>query len=94
MMAMDPPVVATANVVMIVLSAGILLSLGRLVRGPSLPDRVVALDIIALLIVAIVGVYSIRHSEPVLLRVAMVVTLVNFVGSVAFAYYLDRRLKQ
>jgi len=63
----------------------------RLVRGPSLPDRVVALDFITAVAVAAAGVWAIITSNPVFLDVAMVLALISFVGTVAFARYLERR---
>ena len=91
---MENPVPTTAYFLLIVLAAAVFLALVRLVRGPSLPDRVVALDVIATLIVGIIGVYSVAESEPMLLRVAMVLALINFVGTVAFSYYLQRKAPQ
>jgi multicomponent Na+:H+ antiporter subunit F len=86
------PAAATAWVMLAVLSGALVLAFIRLVRGPSLPDRVVALDVAATLIVGMVGLYSIAQSQPVLLRVAMTAALINFVGTVAFAWYLQRRV--
>ena len=63
----------------------------RLVRGPSLPDRVVALDLIALLLVGVLVISSIASAEPAMLRAAVVVALLAFLGTVAFARYLERR---
>ena len=55
------------NVVLAMLSVGLLLALGRLVRGPSLPDRVVALELTATLVVGVIVVYDVATtSEPVL----------------------------
>lgn len=69
----------------------ILLGFVRLVRGPSLPDRVVALDFITAVAVAASGVWAIATGNPVFLDVAMVLALISFVGTVAFARYLERR---
>jgi multicomponent Na+:H+ antiporter subunit F len=70
---------------------GLLLTFVRLALGPTLPDRVVALDLIAALAVGIIATYDILTEEPVLLDVATVVGLVTFLGTVAFAHYLVRR---
>jgi multicomponent Na+:H+ antiporter subunit F len=87
------PAAATAWLMLAVLAVALLLSFIRLVRGPTLPDRVVALDVAATLIVGMIGAYAVAQSQPVLLRVAMTVTLFNFIGTVAFAWYLQRRAK-
>jgi multicomponent Na+:H+ antiporter subunit F len=72
------------------LLAALLLSFVRLIRGPTLPDRVVALDTIAGVAVAIMATLAIVLDEPVFLDVGIVVALVAFVGTVAFAQYLGR----
>jgi multicomponent Na+:H+ antiporter subunit F len=63
----------------------------RLVRGPSLPDRVVALDLISLLAVGAITAFDIATEQPVLLDAATVRALVAFLGTVAFARYVERR---
>lgn len=70
-----------------------LLGFVRLLRGPSLPDRVVAFDLLATLAVGISAVYSMVHDQPVFLDVAVVIALISFVGTVAFARYIEERLK-
>ncbi|MDH3898219.1 MAG: cation:proton antiporter [Deltaproteobacteria bacterium] len=65
----------------------------RLLRGPSLPDRVIAFDLLATVGVGISAVYSMAHNQPVFLDVAVVLALISFVGTVAFARYIEKRLK-
>lgn len=74
----------------LMLTTAFLLAFVRLVRGPSVPDRVVALDLIAILIVAIVATYDIATEQPVLFDAAIVLALVAFLGTVAFARYVER----
>lgn len=63
----------------------------RLVRGPTLPDRVVALDLMGVLAVGVLAAYAVATDQPGLLDPAAVVALVGFLGTVAFARYLERR---
>jgi multicomponent Na+:H+ antiporter subunit F len=87
----EPGVVATtAAVVLVVLNVALLLAFVRLVRGPSLPDRVVALDLIGTLVVGVIAVYAIMTGQPVLLDAAIVLALVAFLGTVAFARYVEK----
>jgi multicomponent Na+:H+ antiporter subunit F len=72
------------------LLAALVLTFTRLVRGPSIPDRVVALDAIAGVSVGILAALAVVLDQPVFLDVAVVVALVSFVGTVAFAQYLSR----
>lgn len=78
-------------VAMMLLGLGVALSFVRLVMGPTLPDRVVALDLIASLAMGIVAVYSISSGESAFLDVAIVISLLAFLGTVAFANYVERR---
>ena len=63
----------------------------RLVRGPTLPDRVVALDLMGVLSVGMIAAYAVATDQPVLLDPAAVLALVGFLSTVAFARYLERR---
>lgn len=76
---------------MLAVLAGLGLALVRLVRGPSLADRAVALDLVTTLVTAFLVVHAVRTEEPAYLAVAMAVALVGFLGTVALASYLKRR---
>ena len=77
--------------VMVILTVSLLCSLIRLIIGPTLPDRVVALDQFATLVVGVIAVYSIASQSPAMLRSAIVLALVSFLGTVAFARYNEKR---
>ncbi len=68
-------------------------SVYRLAVGPTLPDRVVALDLIGFLAVGLICVFAIVTQRSELLGVALVAALILFLGTAAFAIYLDRRAK-
>jgi multicomponent Na+:H+ antiporter subunit F len=74
-----------------ILSLAMILAFVRVLRGPSLPDRVVALDLLATLGVGIIAAYAVVAKQPVFLDVAVVLALLAFLGTVAFAYYIQRR---
>jgi multicomponent Na+:H+ antiporter subunit F len=76
---------------LVALAVAMVMALVRLLRGPSLPDRVVALDLITTIGVAMCGVYAVAHNKPVFLDVAVVMALITFVGTVAFARYLEAK---
>lgn len=82
---------ATALLVLNIYALAMLLAMVRLLRGPSLADRVVALDLVAALAVGAITAYAILTGQPMLLRTAVVVALVVFVGTVAFAMFLEKR---
>ena len=68
----------------LMLTAAVILAFVRLLRGPSLPDRVVALDLISA-VVSASPPYAIATDQPVLLDVAIALALITFLGTVAFA---------
>lgn len=80
-------------VVFVMLTAALVLAFIRLARGPSLVDRVVALDLISALSVGIIAAYSVETGQRILLEVAIVLALISFLGTVAFARYLERRAR-
>ncbi|MCB9432644.1 MAG: cation:proton antiporter [Ardenticatenaceae bacterium] len=67
------------------------LSFVRVWRGPTLPDRVVALDILTTVGIGITAVYAVITEQDVWLDVATVLALISFLGTIAFAYYIDLR---
>lgn len=74
----------------IFLSIGLVLATIRLLRGPTLPDRVVALEVIASMTVGFIMLYSISYGVPQLIDVALVLALTSFMTAVGFARYLER----
>ena len=85
------PLTWLINLIYALLGIAMFLALGRLVRGPSLPDRVVALDLMAALTVGFIGTYAIGTNQQVFLDVAIVLALIAFLGTIAFAQYVERR---
>ena len=73
---------------MLAVAAG--LTFIRLLKGPTLPDRVVAIDLIGVLMVCLLVVTAAATGEEAFLDVAMVVALISFVGTVAYSSYIER----
>jgi multicomponent Na+:H+ antiporter subunit F len=82
---------AAATSALTMLSVALLLAFVRLARGPSLPDRVVALDLVSILAAAIAATYAVAAAQAVFLDVAIVLALISFLGTVAFARYVERQ---
>jgi multicomponent Na+:H+ antiporter subunit F len=72
------------------LLVALLFALVRLVRGPSVPDRVVALDVIASLSAGSMAAFAVVLDQPVFVDAAVVISLVAFLGTVALARFLVR----
>jgi multicomponent Na+:H+ antiporter subunit F len=75
-----------------VLALTLLLTLARLIVGPTISDRVVALDLLALTIVGNIAVWVLLSDDTVFLDTAIMIGLLGFIGSVAFARYIERGL--
>jgi multicomponent Na+:H+ antiporter subunit F len=73
-----------------IISLAILGAFVRLIRGPSLPDRVIAIDLVAYLTMGFLATYSVLIQEETYIDVALVLGLLAFLGTVAFARYIER----
>ncbi|MEX1024793.1 MAG: monovalent cation/H+ antiporter complex subunit F [Planctomycetota bacterium] len=67
------------------------LTFWRLVRGPTILDRVVALDLIALLSVGFMALYAIDADQAVYLDVAATLALIAFLSTLAFAWFVQQK---
>jgi multicomponent Na+:H+ antiporter subunit F len=76
--------------VLIVLAVALLIAFGRLAWGPTLPDRIVAMDLIAVLVACLIVVSAAATTERVFLDAAIAIALLGFVGTVAYAAYVER----
>ncbi|HUG47190.1 MAG TPA: cation:proton antiporter [Candidatus Limnocylindria bacterium] len=81
---------AAGTIALALVSVALFLAALRLFRGPTLADRVIALELIASLMVGIIAVISIVGEQAVLIDVAIALTLVGFLGAVAFARYIEK----
>lgn len=73
------------------LFAGAGLCLVRLVRGPSVADRIVALDALLLITVSAIAVLAVRYDTTVYLPVLVVAALIAFIGTITVARFIDER---
>lgn len=70
--------------------AAVALALIRAVRGPSVVDRVIAIDLMTMLGVSLVTLHAIRVDEPLLVDVVLSLAFVGFLATVAFARWIDK----
>jgi multicomponent Na+:H+ antiporter subunit F len=82
--------VAASRLSLALLLISITLACLRLVRGPQAADRVIAIDLVAVLIVAFLAAYAINTGNTSFLDVAIAYALVAFLGTVALARFLLR----
>ncbi len=62
----------------------------RVVKGPGLPDRVVALDMVSYLAVGVIALWTLATGSSVYLDAALILALVGFLATVVFARYIER----
>lgn len=79
-----------ATVVLPIFAIAFILAFLRLLRGPSLPDRVVALDLMAVIGIGFISAYAIETERSVFVDVATVIALIGFLATIAFAYHVRR----
>lgn len=81
------------HILLPVLSVSMLLLFIRFLLGPSIADRVIALDLLITTGIGMIAIYSIITNQPTFLDIAMILALIAFLGTVAFSYYLEKRNK-
>lgn len=78
-----------AGFALTILMVTVAISFVRMHKGPTLPDRVVALDLLTTVGIAVAAVYAVIMDQPLILDVATILALISFLGTIAFAYYVD-----
>lgn len=62
----------------------------RLIIGPSMPDRVIAMDVIGVNLLATIGVVSIVNGTKAYLEVILILGILSFISTIAFSKYIER----
>jgi multicomponent Na+:H+ antiporter subunit F len=78
------------DIALVTLGAALLITVVRLVKGPTLPDRVVAMDLVGVQVVGLIVVLATSTRVRATLDAAIVIALIGFVGTVAYAAYVER----
>ena len=72
----------------------LLITIVRLIRGPGLADRILALDLIAVLGTGFIGTFTVLTGFSLYVDIAIALALVGFLSTVALARYLMSRAAQ
>ena len=75
-------------VVITILCLNLILSLYRFIKGPVMPDRIVALDVFAGNLLLILALYAIVSNVREFIDIAVLFSLIAFAGTMTFAYYM------
>jgi multicomponent Na+:H+ antiporter subunit F len=82
------------EVSIILIGLSLLIICVRLAIGPSIEDRIVAIDLFFANAIGFVGVYSIQNNTTTFLDVGVIIALLAFLGTIAFSFYLERRTRK
>ncbi len=72
------------------LSISIIVASYRVIKGPTMPDRVLALDNIGVNLIASVAVLSLLMQSSAYLEVILVLGILSFIGTIAFSRFIER----
>lgn len=72
------------------LSLAMVLIFIRVIKGPRLMDRVVALDLLVIVGIGFISSYAILFNETVIIDVSLILALIAFLSTVAFTYYYEK----
>lgn len=65
----------------------------RFIIGPTIIDRIIALDLIVTIGIGVIAIYSVLYDQPNFLDIALILALIAFLGTVAFTSYIEKRDK-
>lgn len=77
-------------IALLIVSLALALNLWRLVIGPSLPDRILALDTMYINAIALLVLYGIYQQSAFYFEAALLIAVMGFVGTVVLSKYLLR----
>lgn len=72
----------------------ILLTMARLVKGPSSADRLMSIDLLTTLFACVIGIHILKTGQLVYIDATLILTLLAFFGTLMYSRYLQYRIKQ
>ncbi len=83
-------ILTVTNVCLLALAISVALCLLRLARGPTIADRALALDTVAVNLIGIIALLCIRYNTVAYFDAVLVIAVLGFLGTVAISKYLLR----
>jgi multicomponent Na+:H+ antiporter subunit F len=77
------------NIALIIMSISILVCFIRVIKGPTMPDRVVALDTIGITLIGLIGIVMIIQNTLAYAEVILVIAILAFIGTIALAKFIE-----
>ena len=75
---------------LVLFSMTIAIAVIRIILGPSMPDRVIGLDMIGVNLIAMIAVISIMLNTKAFLEVILILGILSFIGTIAFSKFIER----
>lgn len=76
------------SLILVILSAGGLLY--RVGKGPTIPDRLIALDAIGVMLISITALLSIIFDTEFFIEVILLIAIISFIGTVSFSKFIEK----
>ena len=81
-------------IILPVISLSILLVFIRFMKGPTISDRIIAVDLLVTIGIGVIAVYSVQTNQSTFLDIALILALIAFLGTVAYSSYIQKRKKK
>lgn len=81
-------------IILPMIAIAILLIGYRFVKGSTISDRIICVDMLFTLGTALIAIYSIKMKNPIFLDIALMFALIAFLSTIAFSYFLINRDKK
>ncbi|MFD2868572.1 monovalent cation/H+ antiporter subunit F [Kurthia sp. 3B1D] len=78
------------TIALIFFTITVVICLYRVIKGPTLPDRVVALDMIGVNMLSMIAIISLLQNTTAYLEVILILGILSFIGTIAFSKYIER----
>ena len=75
---------------LVFIAISMLILIYRVIKGPSVPDRVIALDAIGTNLICMIAILSILLDTSMFLEVILLIGILSFTGTVAFSKFLEK----
>ena len=75
---------------LVLFSITIAIAVIRIILGPSMPDRVIGLDMIGVNLIAVIAVISVMMNTKAFLEVILILGILSFIGTIAFSKFIER----
>jgi multicomponent Na+:H+ antiporter subunit F len=81
-------------VIVPILALSVILVFIRFLKGPSMADRVIAVDMLFLVSICIIAIFSMAFNQSTFLDIAMLFALIAFFSTTVYAYYIEKNKKK